>query len=89
METVILIWKQFRESGHGTCNLSDILPLLEQTVMLVGQTFHTVNYQRRVGILAQFVRTKAAEFVRKHEANMPAGKEFLGSLLLEVLMRKT
>jgi hypothetical protein len=82
--------RQFSQEGRGTCDLSEVLPLIEKYALLTSQVFRMVTHQWRIYRVTRLVggHKNPADYWQKHDDDMPAGKDLLGSNRLKVMLKR-
>jgi len=74
-------------------SFTDIAGLFEQTILLTGQSFHRLVYQRRYNILSTLIdnSNKVNELLKEHDPllNEPSNTYLFGDKFEEILTKST
>lgn len=87
------LWdKLFKVSERNipSCHIDEVLGLLEKSVLLVGQTNATINYQRRLNVLSKAVGDSrlAQDLLKDNEDKLPLGRDLFGANFFKSLSDK-
>ena len=86
-------WKKLhklRKGDNAVYDLNTVLPLIEKSVLLVGQVHVTLSFQRRLNVLARVLgdSKKAMDLLRTHDNKLSKDTNLFGADFFKSLAKK-